>query len=121
MDRSERSKLFLKRLEVFSDEVNKLCKTLKFNTVSSAIISQLVRAVGSPGANYIEAIESLSKKDFYFRIRICRKESREAGYWLRRLKTLIELDETTVSKLEDESRQLVLIFSKILASDTGSK
>ena len=46
-------------------------------------IKQLVRASGSVVANYIEANESLSKKDFIFRIKICKKEAKECGYWLR--------------------------------------
>src|SRR3989344_8038413 len=86
MDRIAQTEQFLARLEKFSDEVNTLCKAIKYNSVITEIVSQLVRAAGSPGANYIEAIESFSKKDFYFRIKICRKESREAGFWLRRLK-----------------------------------
>ena len=44
---------------------------------------QLVRASGSQAANYIEANESLSKKDFCMRIKICRKESKESRLWLR--------------------------------------
>ena len=43
---------------------------------------QLVRSSGSIGANYIEANESLSKKDFLMRIKICRKEAKESRYWL---------------------------------------
>jgi four helix bundle protein len=46
-------------------------------------IKQIVRASGSVGANYIEANESLSKKDFIFRIKICKKEAKECSYWLR--------------------------------------
>jgi four helix bundle protein len=45
-------------------------------------VRQLVRASGSIGANYIEANESLSKKDFLMRIRIARKEAKESRYWL---------------------------------------
>lgn len=45
-------------------------------------VKQLVRASGSVGANYIEANESLSKKDFVFRIKICKKEAKESGYWI---------------------------------------
>ena len=46
---------------------------------------QLIRASGSVGANYIEANESLSDKDFLFRVKICRKEAKESRYWLRLL------------------------------------
>jgi len=101
-------------LEKFADDVNVLCKKVPFNFVTKEIVDQLSRSGSSPAANYIEAIESLSKKDFYFRIRICRKESREAGFWLRRLaKVCPELAKDCVI-LEDEARQFLLIFSKIL-------
>ena len=43
---------------------------------------QLVKSSGSVGANYIEANEALSKKDFIMRIKICRKEAKESRYWL---------------------------------------
>ena len=52
---------------------------------------QLVRASGSVAANYIEANESLSKKDFIYRIKICRKESKESRLWLNLL--TVELDQ----------------------------
>jgi four helix bundle protein len=48
---------------------------------------QIVKASGSLGANYIEANEALSKKDFRMRIKICRKEAKESGYWLRLVDT----------------------------------
>jgi four helix bundle protein len=48
-------------------------------------IKQLIRASGSVGANYIEANESLGKKDFLMRIKISRKEAKECRYWLRLL------------------------------------
>lgn len=114
MTSRERSEQFLTRLEVFADNVNVLCRKVPFNSVTKEITDQLSRSGSSPAANYIEAIESLSKKDFYFRIRICRKESREAGFWLRRLaKACPELARECVM-LEDEARQFLLIFSKIL-------
>lgn len=80
------------------------------------IISQLVRSGGSIGANYIEAIESLSKKDFYYRIRVCRKESRESEFWLNRvINSNPNMKERTLP-LAQEAREYVLIFSKILQS-----
>lgn len=48
---------------------------------------QLSRSSGSMGANYIEANESLSKKDYYMRVRICLKEAKESSYWLRLIET----------------------------------
>jgi four helix bundle protein len=62
-------------------------KTLPQNIANEEDIRQLVKASGSVGANYIEANESLSKKDFVLRIKISRKEAKESRYWLRLLDT----------------------------------
>jgi four helix bundle protein len=74
---------------------------------------QLVRSSGSTGANYIEANESLSKKDFSLRIKICRKEAKESRYWLNLLMLEGELD-VERNILVDESMQLTKIFGAIL-------
>ena len=79
-DLEERTLKFAKDVRAF---VKKLPKTVA-NIEDSR---QLVKASGSVGANYIEANESISKKDFIFRIKICRKESKESRYWLRLLDT----------------------------------
>ena len=74
---------------------------------------QLVRSGGSVGANYIEADEALSKKDFIMRIKICRKEAKESKYWL---ELSIPKDENIELKkhLIDECTQLIKIFSTII-------
>jgi len=73
-----------------------------------------VRSSGSVGANYIEANESLSKKDFAMRIKICRKESKETAYWLR----LIEVKDAETEKereyLIGESIEFTKIFGSIV-------
>ena len=74
---------------------------------------QLVRASGSVGANYIEANESLSKKDFVCRIKICRKEAKESRYWLR----LVDVTDPTSAerdKLVQEAQELMNIFGAIV-------
>lgn len=76
---------------------------------------QLVRASGSVGANYIEANESLSKKDFNFRIKICRKEAKECAYWIR---LILESNENVSEEKEgkvlfNEAVELKKIFSAI--------
>src|SRR3989344_5562420 len=111
---------FAKRLEVrterLADDVYALCRALdKVDQVVKEIISQLVRSAGSVGSNYIEANESLSRKDFFHRIRICRKESRESRFWLKRLLILLPEKHTKeVNRLISESSEFILIFSKIL-------
>jgi len=76
---------------------------------------QLVRSSGSVGANYIEANESLSRKDFLLRIKISRKEAKESRYWL----SLIDVSEDKVleekrQKLIQESTELMMILSAIM-------
>ncbi len=46
-------------------------------------VRQVIRASGSIGANYIEANEAIGKKDFVMKVKICRREAKESGYWLR--------------------------------------
>jgi len=91
---------------------------LKFKSLPKTVINiedgkQLVRASGSVGANYIEANESLSKKDFLYRIKVCRKEAKESKYWIRLLSDL-NPKKNDFDILEQEAEELKLIFSKII-------
>ncbi len=76
---------------------------------------QLIKSSGSVGANYIEANESLSKKDFVFRIKICRKEAKESAYFIRLIKDTNpkELENETLF-LYNEAIELKKIFSSII-------
>lgn len=76
-----------KRTFEYAKRVRAFVKRLPKNIPNIEDIKQLVRASGSVGANYIEANEALSKKDFLMRIKICRKEAKESKYWLRLLDT----------------------------------
>src|SRR6266480_1279873 len=74
---------------------------------------QLIRASGSIGANYIEANESIGKRDFVMKIKTCRREAKESGYWLR----LLDCDrnlEPTRANLLTEARELMKIFGAIV-------
>src|SRR5258706_16395353 len=75
---------------------------------------QLVRASGSVAANYIEANEALSKKDFRMRLKISRKEAKESALWLRLLGTAPAIDATEQASLWQEARELTRIFSAII-------
>jgi four helix bundle protein len=68
------------RISEFAKKVIRLCKQLPQNTIVEEIIAQLIRASGSVGANYREANDALSKKDFKHRIKITRKEAKESYY-----------------------------------------
>jgi four helix bundle protein len=60
-------------------------KAFERNISNRVYIAQVIRSSASIGANYIEANEALSKKDFLMRVRICREEAKETYYWLRLL------------------------------------
>lgn len=83
------------------------------NIANIEIGKQLVRSAGSVGANYIEAEESLSKKDFVMRIKISRKEAKESGYWVKLSDPLEEKIKDKESLLQ-ESIELMKIFGAIV-------
>jgi four helix bundle protein len=99
----------------FAKEVRIFVKSLPFSTANQEDGKQLIRASGSVGANYIEANESLSKKDFIMRIKICRKEAKEGAYWLRLILNTNPLENASDGeRLLDEAIQLKKIFNSIL-------
>jgi len=106
-DLEERTFQFARRTRAF---VKTLAKTI--GNVEDA--RQVIRSSGSVGANYIEANEALSKKDFLLHIKICRKEAKESRYWLR----LIEAcDASTASERESlvqEAQELMNILGSIV-------
>jgi four helix bundle protein len=103
------------RTYAFARQVRMFVKTLPRTICNIEDVEQVVRSSGSVGANYIEANEALSKKDFLMRIRICRKEAKESRYWLRLLDTRTSLGtETEREKLIQESTELMKIFAAIL-------
>lgn len=79
---------------------------------------QLVRSSGSVAANYLEADEALSKKDFSMRLKICRKEARESRLWLQLITVSNDLADER-HRLADEAYQFVKIFNSILVKSTG--
>ena len=79
---------------------------------------QLVRASGSVAANYLEAQEGLSRKDFFYSIKVCRKESREAGLWQRLIDVGRDVElEAERQWLVNEAEELKRIFSSIAGKD----
>ena len=101
------------RTATFSEKIIDLCKKVPDNTIAKPIISQLVRAATSIGANYMEANGASSKKDFKNKIFICKKESMETKYWLRMLTKTDNQVTDDCRELWKEAQELTLIFSKI--------
>ncbi len=99
----------------FAKNIALYVKQLPRNIQNLEYGKQVVRASGSVGANYIEANEALSKKDFVMRIKICRKEAKESAYWLGLIvQTNDEKYGQEGQKLLKESLELKKIFSSIL-------
>jgi len=97
----------------FAKRVIRLCKKLPQNVINRELISQLIRSSGSIGANYREANDSLSKKDFNHRIKITRKEAKESFYWLDLLQEANPGYEEDICRLLNEALELKKIFSSI--------
>lgn len=104
------------RTYLFARSVRSFVQKIPRSILLQDDISQLIRSSGSIGANYIEANESLGKKDFAMRIKICRKEAKETIYWLRLLggSTLPALLEEERGFLEKEATELMHIFGAII-------
>lgn len=99
----------------FAQDVRAFGKKLKKTVANIEDLKQLIRASGSVGANYIEAKEALSKKDFLMKLRISRKEAKETRYWLR-LVDCTEIEEMEKGRVQliGESTELLLILSAII-------
>ena len=106
-DLEERTLKFAKKV---IDFVNILPKTI----ANTEIMKQVIRSSGSVGANYIEANEALSRKDFAMRIKLCRKEAKESRYWLRLIETVGEDTEKMRQVLLSEATELTKIFGSIV-------
>ncbi|HEX7042072.1 MAG TPA: four helix bundle protein [Patescibacteria group bacterium] len=102
-DLEERTLNFAKNVRLFIKDLPRSLTNLEDG-------KQLIRSSGSIGANYIEANESLSKKDFKMRIMICRKEAKETCYWLKLISTENENERT---KLLNEATEILKIFGAI--------
>ena len=109
-DLEERTAKFGKDIISFANKVPK-------STITIPIIEQLVRAGTSVGANYCEADDAESSKDFQHKIGICKKESRESKHWLRMIAVAIKNDPKLTEearRLWQEAKELNLIFNSIL-------
>lgn len=107
------------RTAVFGEQVILLCKTVPVSPVTTRVIEQLVGAATSVGANYCEADDAQSRKDFRHKITICRKESRESKHHLRMLATAHAPAANRARQLWKEAKELNLIFAKIVRTLDG--
>jgi len=100
----------------FGEAIIDFAKTIPQNPITNRLISQPIGASTSVGANYAEADDSVSKKDFLKSIGTCRKESRETKHFLRMIVRAVPELKPQACRLWLEAKELNLIFSKIWKS-----
>lgn len=105
-DLEERCLKFAKRVNIYVKNLPKSMPNIENG-------KQLIKSAGSVGANYIEANEALSRKDFAMRIKISRKEARESEFWLELTEPLKEFEQEKAALLQ-EALELRKIFGSIL-------
>jgi len=105
-DLEDRTFQFAKESRIFVGKLNK-------NIANIEDSRQFIRSSGSVAANYIEANESLSKKDFVMRVKICRKEAKESILWLRLISVPKDMEKEQ-ERLIQESTELMKIFGSII-------
>ena len=101
------------RTACFGEAVIDFSKTIARDVISLPLISQLVRCATSVGANYCEADEAVSKKEFRQKIGYCKKESRETKFWLRMVVRANPNKNEPARPLWKEAHELHLIFCAI--------
>lgn len=105
----------LERTTQFGENIILFAKIIPQTTISKPLISQLVRAGTSIGANYAEADGAESNNDFIHKLGIAKKEAKETKYWLRMITNCFpNLEPNKIQLLQDEAQELILILSSII-------
>lgn len=104
----ERTYQFASRVRTFVKKIPRTVANIEDN-------KQLIRSSGSVAANFIEAVEAISKKDYLYRVKVCRKESKESNLWLK----LINVENDVILgtekyELAKEAYELACIFGSIV-------
>ncbi len=105
----------------FSKNIIDLVNSIQVRQINSNIINQLLRSATSIGANYREANNASSKKDFFNKIYICRKESEETKYWIELLAKVESDQKEKLRQLWQEAHEYTLMFNAISSSKRGLK
>ncbi len=101
------------RTAKFGEDIIKFCKKIPRGPITDPLVTQLVKAGTSVGANYCEADDAESKMDFRHKIGICKKESREAKHFIRMIVIAISELKEEARPLWQEAKELNLIFNSI--------
>jgi four helix bundle protein len=101
------------RTAQFGEAVIDFLKKVPQNPITNRLIDQLVGAGTSVGANYGEADDAVSKKDFRYKLSHCKREAREAKHYIRMLVRAVPHLREVADPLSQESKELHLIFASI--------
>lgn len=101
------------RTALFGEAVIDFAKKIPVNPVTSRLIPQFVAAGTSVGANYREADDAVSKKDFRHKISICKREARETKFFIRMIVRAVPELKEDARPLWQEAKEIHLIFAKI--------
>ena len=107
------------RTAKFGEEVIRFCRAIVQDVITKPLLSQIVRSATSIGANYMEANQASSKKDFRNKIYLVKKEANETKHWLRMIATSLPTEQGKCRDLWKEAHELTLIFSKITSTLDG--
>lgn len=102
------------RTAIFSQSVINFCKKVPQNSITNPLINQLIRSGTSIGANYCEADEANSKKDFINKVAIAKKEAKETKYWLQLVGQTVENFKPEARCPWKEAQELNLILAAII-------
>jgi four helix bundle protein len=105
-DLEDRTFVFAKHCRDFVAKLSRTQANIEYG-------AQLIRSSGSQAANYIEANEAISRKDFFHRIKICRKESKESRLWLKLCFIQDNLQQEQKDLIQ-EALELTRIFGSIV-------
>ena len=101
------------RTALFGEAAIRFCKTLPHNIITEPLIRQMIKSSTSVGANYCEADDSISSKEFRQKIGTCKKEARETKHWCRMIAAAEPAHAEKARELWQEANELHLIFAAI--------
>jgi four helix bundle protein len=101
------------RTALFGEKIIKFCKEISQDAITRPLITQLIRCAMSIGANYCEADDADSKKDFRHKIAIVKKECRESKHFIRMVVAAVPELNQEAKPLWQEAKELHLIFNSI--------
>ena len=108
------------RTALFGERIIEFCRSVDQDAITRSLISQLVRSATSVGANHCEADEAGSRKEFRYRISVCKREVRESKHWLRMIAVAAPTSRDNARVLWMEAHELNLIFAAIFRNSKST-